>query len=151
MGGVSSGPDGLNVDLNLVPFIDLLSSLVLFLLITAVWVQISAIPTGLDSKGSTPIVANQPNLLTIHLGPKGHQLLWPATMKNAAQMPTLVDKIGEEFDLDKLNAIIAGVVKSAEKITAGVSADENIEYGAVVQTIDTVRAGGLDNVALSTN
>jgi len=45
-GGVSGGKRGVNVELNLVPFIDLLSTLICFLLITAVWQQIQVISTN---------------------------------------------------------------------------------------------------------
>ena len=38
------GKKSLDMELNLVPFIDLLSCLISFLLITAVWTQISAVP-----------------------------------------------------------------------------------------------------------
>ena len=36
----------INVDVNIVPFIDLMSVLVIFLLITAVWTQVSMIQLG---------------------------------------------------------------------------------------------------------
>jgi biopolymer transport protein TolR len=45
-GGVSGGKRGVNVELNLVPFIDLLSTLICFLLITAVWQQIQVVSTN---------------------------------------------------------------------------------------------------------
>jgi len=49
MGGGGGGKNNPNVELNLVPFIDLLSTLICFLLITAVWQQISSIPTNTSS------------------------------------------------------------------------------------------------------
>ena len=79
MAGVSSdqGSGNLNVELNLVPFIDLLSSLVLFLLVTAVWLQVSTIPASVQSKGkSTTTQINQQKLL-IHLNANGYHLTWP--------------------------------------------------------------------------
>lgn len=42
----SSGGRSTNVDLNLVPFIDLMSCLITFLLISAVWTQVSMIQLG---------------------------------------------------------------------------------------------------------
>lgn len=152
MGGVSSNSnDGLNVELNLVPFIDLLSSLVLFLLITAVWVQISAIPTGIDSKGATPVVTSTSNLLTIHLDDKGATLLWPASMKDTSQLPSLIAKTAKGYDLDRLGAVMADVSKNPNKPTAAVSAEDVVDYGDVVQAIDTVKSNGFETVALSTN
>lgn len=48
MAQISSGKGGreTNVDLNLVPFIDLMSVLITFLLISAVWTQVSMIQLG---------------------------------------------------------------------------------------------------------
>src|ERR1700742_4861416 len=44
--GGRKGRRGSNFDLNLVPFIDLMSVLITFLLITAVWTQVSMIQIG---------------------------------------------------------------------------------------------------------
>ncbi|MDZ4677096.1 MAG: biopolymer transporter ExbD [Oligoflexia bacterium] len=49
-GGLGGGKKGVSADLNLVPFIDLFSTLICFLLITAVWQQIAVLST----QGSAP-------------------------------------------------------------------------------------------------
>ena len=41
-------------------------------------------------------------------------------------------------------------MKKIKMTGANVSADEEVEYGAVVQTIDAVKAGGLNSVGLQT-
>lgn len=41
-----SGGRSVNVDVNIVPFIDLMSVLIIFLLVTAVWTQVSMIQIG---------------------------------------------------------------------------------------------------------
>jgi biopolymer transport protein ExbD len=46
MASIDTGGKGPNVDLNLVPFIDLMSVLITFLLISAIWVQVSLIQIG---------------------------------------------------------------------------------------------------------
>jgi biopolymer transport protein ExbD len=43
-----------NVDLNIVPFIDLMSCLTAFLLVTAVWVQTANLPATPAGRGTTP-------------------------------------------------------------------------------------------------
>src|SRR3954468_22863634 len=82
MGGVSSpgGDGGLNVELNLVPFIDLLSSLVLFLLLGAVWVQVAAINASVDTKGGRSVASPQGPVkrLAVHLSKRGYELTWPS-------------------------------------------------------------------------
>src|SRR6476469_2434783 len=58
--GASLGTDGggksVNVELNIVPFIDLMSCLTAFLLVTAVWVNIAQI--NIQPKGKTRDTAN---------------------------------------------------------------------------------------------
>src|ERR1700760_4390461 len=49
--GTGDGKKSLNVELNIVPFIDLMSCLTAFLLVTAVWVNIAQI--NIQPKGKT--------------------------------------------------------------------------------------------------
>ena len=153
MGGVNTDSgESLNTELNLVPFIDLLSSLVLFLLITAVWVQISAIPTGIDTKGSVPLLdSNKNNILSIHLNEKGYELTWPTSIPESWKLPRIVEKKDQSYDYAQLNALLTAAVQGGAKPLTSVSADDTIEYGEVIQAIDTAKLGGLETVAISTN
>ena len=73
MGASISGPEkgtrvrGMNADLNLVPFIDLLSVCITFLLLTAVWTQVQAlaIDQGVADPATETTDADVP--LTVHL------------------------------------------------------------------------------------
>jgi biopolymer transport protein ExbD len=50
----SSGKNGVNVDLNIVPFIDLMSCLTAFLLVTAVWVGTAQLETHPQARHGEP-------------------------------------------------------------------------------------------------
>src|SRR5204862_8024129 len=50
--GGKGGKKSVNAELNLVPYIDLLTCMVAFLLITAVWTQLASLPIG--QKGTDP-------------------------------------------------------------------------------------------------
>lgn len=153
MGGISTDSgDKLNMELNLVPFIDLLSALVLFLLITAVWVQISAIPASVEKPGKakaqeTPATP-PPERLVVHVTTKGQTLTWPSANTG---MPGSLARAEKGFDFDKLTDTIKAAMKAKVIASAGVSADENVDYGDVVETIDAVKMGGIGSVAISTN
>jgi biopolymer transport protein ExbD len=54
--GTGDGKKSVNVDLNIVPFIDLMSCLTAFLLVTAVWVNIAQI--NIQPKGKTRDTSN---------------------------------------------------------------------------------------------
>lgn len=56
-GGIGGGRKSANVELNLVPYIDLLSTLICFLLITAVWEQINALSTNAQNNTSSETAA----------------------------------------------------------------------------------------------
>src|SRR3982751_5213529 len=66
----SSGRRSLDAEVNLVPFIDLLSMCICFLLMTAVWVQIGALPVK-QSRGTDAAPSATPFDLDIKLGNSG--------------------------------------------------------------------------------
>jgi biopolymer transport protein ExbD len=135
------GRQSLNVDLNLVPFIDLLSCLVLFLLVTAVWRQISVIPIGIESRkpasASTQIapVAS----LSLKITPEGIKI---------TQLGNEV--VIERGSLEKLAAWMKENHISEHFPQASLFAEDSIPYGEVIRTLDTIKENGIMNVALGT-
>lgn len=139
----------LNCDLNLVPFIDLLSTLVLFLLVTAVWLQISVIPASTSAPESSRTPAAMPpppeNILRVHLTPGRVDLLWPASQGN----------INESFEREAAQypwaAIQASLQKGAATLErAQLSSEDSVPYGAVIQALDRIKESGIAKVALKT-
>jgi biopolymer transport protein ExbD len=66
--GAAVGTDAkgsVNVELNIVPFIDLMSCLTAFLLVTAVWVNIAQI--NIQPKGKTTTVTDDINEVTVQV------------------------------------------------------------------------------------
>lgn len=150
MGGVSTpGGNGLDVELNLVPFIDLLSSLVLFLLLGAVWVQIASMQASVESKnGSRAVASNEPpKRVEVKLTKRGYELQWPA---KAGKQPAAIGLREQKFDREGLLGVVAAAAGGGVVTSAGVSAIDDVPYGDVVVAIDTLKEGGLQTVALST-
>lgn len=58
------GRKGVDAELNLIPFIDLLSVCILFLLMTAVWVQISKMSAFSQPSGETTITHSEVSSIT---------------------------------------------------------------------------------------
>ncbi len=152
MAGVSSdnNENGLNVELNLVPFIDLLSSLTLFLLVTAVWTQVGTIPASVESSGKARFSSAQETHLTIHLSTSGFQLTWPSTI-NKESLPKGVPASRGQFDYARLEKALSMMPKMKTMPLAAVTSDDNVQYGNVVETIDSVKKSGFTTVALGTN
>lgn len=150
MGGVSSpgGDGGLNVELNLVPFIDLLSSLVLFLLLGAVWVQIASMQAAVESKrGKRAIASNEPpKRVELKVTKAGYELKWP----QAAKLPGSIGMKAGAYDRDSLRSLVLSAVKDSKVNGGGVSANDDVPYGEIVVAIDILKEGGLPSVGLST-
>ena len=151
MAGISTehGGNKLDVELNLVPFIDLLSTLVLFLLVTAVWLQVAAIPASVDSKRKSAASLAEQKKLTIHVTGKGYRLSWPGPLASRG----LPQGLGREPE--KLTALLKRALKVGSDATKApliaVSADDDVPYGAVIQAVDAAKSAGLPSVALSTD
>jgi biopolymer transport protein ExbD len=137
----------LNVDLNLVPFIDLLSMLVLFLLITAVWLQVAALPASLDSnKAGALTQLKQSQKLNIHLTNHGYALSWPDGMKTK-NLPKYLAKNNQGYNKDILLKLLKK--NPAPLPSASVSAEDLVDYGYVVEAIDVLKESGIPLVALT--
>lgn len=146
MAGVSTeqGSNKLDVNLNLVPFIDLLSTLVLFLLLTVVWVQIAAVPASVDSKGKSSVSPAEQSKLVIILKPEGVDVSWPTGLGKRG-LPRQVKS------LDLLSGVLQKLLKEGEVLPASVGGDDRVEYGEIIQALDYLKTTGLTNVALSTD
>lgn len=145
MGGATPGKQdkhNLNIDLNLVPFIDLLSSLVLFLLLSVVWIRVAAIQTSVDAKGKSTVSITDQSKLMVRVHKDGFALTWPSSISS---MPNSV------HHLEDLAAHFQRLMKAGKTLPpATVSGDDSVEYGLVVQALDTLRSEGLNLVTLST-
>lgn len=150
MAGVSHNQSGdsLNTELNLVPFIDLLSSLILFLLVTAVWLQVGTITVSADSKGKAVKEQAPKPTLFVHLGPDGYNLRLENVGANGAKVPALVPKVNGEFDFEKLIAELKQSLGTQLPETAAISSDDNISYKNVIHAVDAMKQVGFPSVAL---
>lgn len=140
-GGGSSG-NKLDTEVNLVPFIDLLSSLVLFLLLTVVWVQVAAIPASVDSRGKSATSEADQSKVLVHVTRAGFQLTWPPKLI-ARGLPASVG------GADALARVFRELGRAADAPPASVSGEDGVEYGMVVEALDALKGAGISNVALN--
>src|SRR5688572_4129150 len=94
-----AGKKSLNAELNLVPYIDLLTCMVAFLLITAVWTQLARLSASQKGQGQageeTPPEA-QVNIVVV-VNQEAFNLV-------VGQEQTPIPKRGDQYDFEKLNA-----------------------------------------------
>src|SRR3954466_13891391 len=107
MGGAAPTPSGkggkkaLDASINLVPFIDLLSCCISFLLITAVWTQLARMDVSQKGQGAAGAESEKPPetpmvQLTLFINKDGY------TFAKSTGESTDIPKKGEEYDYVKL-------------------------------------------------
>jgi len=134
----------MDTDYNLVPFIDLLTCLISFLLISAVWTQIAKIdvkPTP-NISGDTP--PGDPQVkLTVHIRGNGYYLIINATI---VEMP----KAGEEYPVKLLDDKLKGLRTEYPEVTGiTVMADDNVQYRQLVQVMDVCLKYQFNDISVS--
>jgi len=153
MGGAAPTPTGkggkkpLDASLNLVPFIDLLSCCISFLLITAVWTQLARMDVAQKGQSSAGATDEKPpeNVvqLTLFIDKDGY------TFSKSTGEQTPIPKKGEEYDYVKL----ADTLKDAktaypDKTDIMVKSDDDVVYNNIIHTIDVVLSSKFPDVSL---
>ena len=145
------GGEGRNktVDLNLVPIIDLMSVCIIFLLITAVWTQVSMIQIGssIYGKKSTDTVeipkkADVP--FRVDVFKEGYHIVIGTTQLN-------VPKVNGEYDGDKLLAELQKIkVLYPDKSDAVVTVLDELPYEALIGGMDGLLTAGFPEISVAT-
>ena len=153
MGGAAPTPTGkggkkpLDASLNLVPFIDLLSCCISFLLITAVWTQLARMDVAQKGQSSAGATDEKPpeNVvqLTLFIDKDGY------TFSKSTGESTPIPKKGEEYDYAKL----ADTLKDAktaypDKNDIMVKSDDDVMYNNIIRTMDIVLSQKFPDVSL---
>ncbi|MEW5853288.1 MAG: biopolymer transporter ExbD [Myxococcota bacterium] len=136
----------LDAVINLVPFIDLLSSLIAFLLMTAVWTQIATLQVGQQgSNNPTPPPPDEDKKVTLNLTvtERGFNL-----STGAEQLP--IEKAGNDYNFDELNKKLNEIKANAPDINdVKVQAEDGVQYDVLVRVIDSCLGARMLNVMLT--
>ena len=140
-----------NVDVNLIPFIDLMSVLITFLLITAVWTQVSMIQLGssIYGKKTTDQVVPPP--------PSTADIALRLDVKNAGFRLVVgtekftFPKVGNEWDVTELNKRLALIRNNyKDKSDATITVDNEVPYDKLIMGMDTLLQAGFVSVSVAT-
>ena len=141
------GKKPLDAELNLVPFIDLLSCCIAFLLITAVWTQIAGLQVA--SSGGPPDQQKQETTIDVKLllTDKGYSL----TMAGAQiDIPKINQNGTPAYDrktLDEKLKTLKASLPDQSAIT--VQPEDAVAYSDLVETVDTCLGQQLRNVTVA--
>lgn len=139
-----------NVELNLVPFIDLMSVLITFLLLSAVWVQINMIQMG------TSFYAQRDELNPPKPPPLA-EIVLKIDVKDAGYVFTLGKQItslpnqGLQFDDVGLLAQLQKAKELyPEKVDAVLAVSDDLPYERMVFAMDLILKAGFPTISLAT-
>ena len=146
-----NGDRSANADVNIVPFIDLMSVLVIFLLISAVWTQVSMIQIGSsiygqktsDEKVKPPPRAEIPFRLDIT--PAGHNIV---IGRKSNRIPKLPDGKYNLKDLLSQLYEIKGIYP--EKVDAVITINDELEYIHLISGMDALLTAGFPEISVAT-
>src|SRR3954468_3355967 len=128
-----SSRKSLNADLNLVPYIDLLTCMVAFLLITAVWTQLARLSA--QQKGQGQAGEETPPIKTVKIvvivNQEGFNLV-------VDQDQTPVPKKGTEYDFEKLANELKKVKEAhPDKNDIQVASEDQVVFDTLIRAMDT--------------
>jgi biopolymer transport protein ExbD len=142
--GGKSGKKPLNADLNLVPYIDLLTCMVAFLLITAVWSQLARL--NVHQKGQGQAGEDTPPekvfKLIVLVNGEGFNLV-------ADQDQQPIPKKGESYDFEKLSDELKKIKDGhPDKTDIQVASEDTIKFDTLVRTMDAAMTVRFPDVSL---
>jgi biopolymer transport protein TolR len=142
--GGKGGKKPLNADLNLVPYIDLLTCMVAFLLITAVWSQLARLEAHQKGQGQagedTP--PEKQFKLVIVVNDEGFNVV-------ADQDQQPIPKRGTEYDYEKLGVELKKLKDAhPDKGDLQVASEDQIKFDILVRTMDTALTSRFPDISL---
>jgi biopolymer transport protein ExbD len=154
MGGAAPTPTGkgnkkpLDAAINLVPFIDLLSCCISFLLITAVWTQLarmSVTQKGQGAAGSTDEKPPEPTVsLTLFINKDGYVFA-----KSTGENKDIPLK-GDDYDYGTLADTLADAKRTyPDKNDVQIKSDDTVLYSKIIRTMDIVLSAKFPDIGLS--
>jgi biopolymer transport protein ExbD len=137
-GGGAGGRKSVDVDINLVPFIDMMTVLVAFLLLTAVWSHLAQLNVKPGGTGKDPSDKKPPEdiiNLSVLVAQDG---IWIGLSNG---QPRHIAKQGDNYDWAALGEALqyykveSGLFKDRDDIE--VAAEDRVDYQSVINAMDT--------------
>lgn len=142
--GGKGGKKSLNANLNLVPYIDLLTCMVSFLLITAVWTQLARLQTQQKGQGAAG-EETPPEIqvkVVVLVNQEGFNLV-------VGQDQTPIPKKGADYDFERLAAELKKAKDThPDKNDAQVASEDAIKFDTLVKTMDTAMQQRFPDISL---
>ncbi|QDK45518.1 biopolymer transporter ExbD [Bdellovibrio sp. ZAP7] len=150
MSASGNGNDKLNFEINILPILDILSVLICFLLLTAVWLQIGTLDTKQAIGDNSTAGAVNPPSLWVTMEADGSMQL---SLRDVPKAKTLEERIArstEGVDLQRLEARLqAYKAQWPDLKTSVVRPGAQTNYGDVIRVMDKLKQNSFEGVGLS--
>ena len=149
---IDTGGDkkSVNVELNIVPFIDLMSCLTAFLLVTAVWTNIAQInikPKGIGRDAEKTLQEEEPVRASVLVQ---EETIWIGLSRiNDFRQ---INREGEDFNWEAFREVLDEHKQSAffaDREDIEIAADDKVNYQTIITAMDHAIAAGFRDVGLS--
>jgi biopolymer transport protein TolR len=140
----------LDAELNLVPFIDLLSMCICFLLMTAIWVEIGSIEMKQILGTEAQAITNESIDLQVRL--KADKTMDVQLERGGRPVQALsIEPLDGALRLTRLGDFVAtlmGALGGQGDITARVIPTNQVNYAELVSVLDVLKGFGVSNLAV---
>jgi biopolymer transport protein TolR len=149
MASVTPQPSGkwgrrsLDTPVNLVPYIDLMTTIITFLMMTAIWAQIATLEVQNGASGIETNEKDKPSAISILISNKG----FVVSEEGANQK--ILPLVGNAYDLLALAEqlkMLKGAHPQREEVR--LNADDGVKYDSIVKVIDLATGLGLRGITL---
>ena len=152
MGGAAPIPSAggrrklVDAAINLVPFIDLLSCCISFLLITAVWTQLSKIEVSSRGSADGAIIEREPpptTTFTLYVASDGY------TLARSTGEHQLIPRASGAFDAEKLALALQKIKQEfPDRFDLNISAEDATSYQDLLKTMDVAIGAKFPDIRL---
>lgn len=150
MSGSSNSNDKLNFEINILPILDILSVLICFLLLTAVWIQIGTLDTKQAIGDNSTAGAKNPPSLWVTLSADGSVELSVRDLPKLQTSETRLAHSGKSVNWDALQAKLADLKAKYPDLKTGiVRPGAQSSYGDVIKIMDQLKENQFEGVGLS--
>lgn len=126
----TGGDDDVIAGINVTPLVDIVLVLLIIFMVTTSYVVRAQIEVDLPKAASGQSEVD--TTLTFQVTKDGQYYL-----------------DGDQTTLEAIAGIVAQNVEKNPQVRAAIAADKKVEYGRIVDLIDTIKANGLENFALN--
>jgi biopolymer transport protein ExbD len=155
MGSIDTGGDSKSVDvhLNIVPFVDLMTCLTAFLLVTAVWTNLAQInikPKGIGRDAEEQMDEEEPVKASI-LITEGSIWVGLTRVDDFREIKKDGDRFGPA-EMKKLREILVEHKKSSyfvDREDIEIGAEDKVDYDTIIGVMDRCLASGFKDVGLA--